>query len=218
MSRPQNWQDGVEKSRAVRSAKAQERAEAITSAFFYIARRDGPNTLAEYARIMTDECRTPSGRGKWSISLVHRYMRKGGWTPKSLRATFFKDRSDWVIEYPADLYAEWRAAIGQAHDLSDANGTWMAATERDLKPKQTVRHVSLGVGTCVERSSLATYVCSFHGDDDQFEPTPCRAIDLEGFEYFRSFEDRQQEIIDARERIFSKSEKGLRKRSDGWHL
>lgn len=217
---PTNWKIGVARSRAVRSKKALERAEGISRVIVSIATDYGPETLAEYARIMNDECYTPSGRGKWSISLVHRYMQKGGWTPKKLRDTFFKDRSGDVVDYPAPLYAEWREAIGRAHALSAENGAWFAATSHDLIPNQTVRHARFGAGHCIERSALAMYLCTFptYDDAEPFRSEVCAAIDLQGFKYFLSFDDRQEALRLAQIRIFSKARKTLRTLSDGWHL
>ncbi len=217
---PTNWEIGVARSRAVRTQKALERAEGVSRVIVSIATDYGPETLAEYARIMNDECYTPSGRGMWSISLVHRYMQKGGWTPKKLRKIFFKDRAEKLYDYPAPLYAEWREAIGRAHALSAENGAWVAAISQDLIPNQTVLHTRFGVGHCVERSALATYLCTFptYDDAEPFRSEVCAAIDLHGFEYFLSFDERQEALRLAQIRIFSMAEKPFRTLSDGWHL
>lgn len=124
------------------------------------------------------------------------------------------------MDYPAHLYAEWRAEIERAHALSAENGRWIAATTRDLTPQQTVQHVRFGIGDCVEQTSLGIYICRFstYDDGDQFRSETCWAIDLEGFEYFRPFEARQQDLIDAQTRIFSGVDPSLRKLIDGWHL
>ena len=204
----------------MRSQRAEERAEGVLDTIQEIARIYGPKTLAEYVTVMNAECYTPSGRGKWSISLVHRYMRKRDWTPKSLREIFFGPRLDIVVDYAPHLHEKWRAAIGRAHGLSVENGTWIAAIKKDLTQSQTVHHRHLGFGHCVERLSLATYMCCFpnsHGEVP-FDHTECGAVDLEGFEYFRSFEDRQKDLIKAQKEIFGGATKDVRGLVDGWHL
>lgn len=215
---PKNWNVGLERSRAVRSARARERGEEVSSALMHLACKHGPQTLAEYARILNEEYFTPSGRGSWSISLVHRYMQKGGWTPKSLRAVFFKDFSGYVIDYPAHLYAEWRSEISRAYALSPENGIWIAAIAQDLLPPQTVRSARFGIGDCIERSPLAKYRCRFgkHDGSGEFLIESCGAIDLEGFKYFRSSDERRQDCIDAQTRIFSGAQKITRTLTDGW--
>lgn len=193
-----NWQAGIAKSREVRASRAKERDEEVFRALRYIARYYKPRTLRAYLEVIQETgIPTVSDRGSWSISLVHRYLKKMGKTAKQLTEEFqFKESI--VEEYPAEIYARFRGKIQDVHEISLKNGKWVSALQRQPRKFQAVRHSSYGEGIFLEMTSANTFRCTFDDADSFVEVHP---VDFEVFVFHMSVSSRQKAVTEFWENL-----------------
>jgi hypothetical protein len=213
-NRPKNWQLGVTRSLEVRVAKARVNHEQVADLFKHIAFAARPKTYKAYVEVLEHErVPTVSGRGRWSIQLVAKYMGKMGTSPKKLLKET-PERGGLVRDYPDSLNAQVRAVLHDVYDLSEKNGTWVAVTQREPLANGSVTHVKYGVGSVLKRLSLVRYTCSFWGFDAEGDyvrtERVCAAADLSTFVFNRSPDEQRRIVEDAARRIYKGSEMALR--------
>ena len=217
-----NWSVGAQRGRETQSARAAENLEGAKRIFEFIVWKYRPTTRAQYAQRLNDEgCPTPSGRAKWSGSLVNQYMRRLGQTPKSLLAEF-PERTGMDVAYRPEIYAAYRAEIMRLSEVHHRNGNWRSATEREPKVNGAIYHPKFGHGDFVGRVGLTKMLGTFTTRDANgsvhFIERECRPADLLVFEFYRSVEQRYADQIEFWKRLIKDEKMSLRLLIDGWYL
>lgn len=221
-SPPQNSDIGQRNSRAARSAKSKDRSLGVFEDIQFVAIRDRPKTLADYARIFNAEGRpTVSGKGEWSVPMMQRYMKMFSISAKKLLADN-PVSSGIGVGYPPEIYAALRSEMMRLNTISDGNGVWVSALEADPHHGQPVFHTVHGHGDFLEQLSLTSLRCGFVVLDQQGEfvsvKHKCRPADLKLFVFHMSAEERRQVAADFWRRLTAHQEGGGRYLTNGWHL
>lgn len=201
---PPNYKVGLARSAASRQATARRHQAEVWSAIVSIALLEEPRTLAEYATHLTGFGISTARGGPWTPGLVHRVMKGHGVTPKRLLERVTCPLPYVKIDWPTEVYAAYRQRIDAIDQPSQRTGQWLPLTQWEPAKCDLVRHAKYGEGQVMARQALGRYLCSFVGEDGSFEMV-CPAVDLEGFRYFRSREERIAASKRARAWIFGSS-------------